>query len=158
MKPLFYSKFPALQNQINISQEINHFRFENVKSLKQFLDSILDNKINHIFVNQTLQETLNFLGLHIHHARGDGHCILHSWAISTGLLIEDLIATIVQDYLNNTDLYSLFGITTHELESYLSLQKYTSSTVDFIYLFYARHLTVQHIFFRLIPMVSPIFS
>ena len=132
VKPFFYSKFPALQHQVSISEEINNFRFENVKSLKQFLDSLLDNKMNYVFVNQTLQETIDCLGLQIHHARGDGHCILHSWAISTGLLIEDLIATIVQDYLSNTDLYSLFGITIQELESYLSFQKYTSNTVDSI--------------------------
>lgn len=130
VKPLFYSKFPVLQNKVAIRQQLK--KFENVESLKQFLDSILDTKMTHVFVNQTLQETIGSLGLHIHHTRGDGHCILHSWAISTGLLMEELIATIVQDYLNNADLYSLFGITSHELELYLSLQKYTSNTVDSI--------------------------
>ena len=132
VKPYFCLKFPELQNIFSARQKITNPLFENINCLKQFLDSVLDNKTNYVFLNQTLQETLNCLGLHIHKARGDGHCILHSWAIATGLSIEDLIATIVQDYLNNAELYSLFDITNHELESYLSLQKYTSNTVDSI--------------------------
>ena len=60
------------------------------------------NQLAHIIPHQSLAKTVESFDLRKISARGDGHCILHSWEINSGILQSEIKENLIQEYHSAT--------------------------------------------------------
>jgi hypothetical protein len=123
-----------LASDSNISSFENTLRkeYSTSKSVREAIDILMSDKSAHIISHQPLENTLASFSLRKIPARGDGHCILHSWEINTGIVQSEIKEKLVVEYLGQPVLYSTYDVSFDELNQYLNLRNYSLNTVDSI--------------------------
>jgi YqaJ-like viral recombinase domain len=111
IKPMF--SFFALKSNISSCPKPSD-KYSSAQSVIEALDLIMNDKLAHIIPHQTLNKTVESLNLRKIPARGDGHCILHSWEINTGILQSEIKDKLLQEYLAQPLLHSTFDVNLDE--------------------------------------------
>ncbi len=124
--------FFTSDNDISSCPKLLITKFISAQSVREALDLIMADQLAHIIPHQSLAKTVESFDLQKISARGDGHCILHSWEISTGILQSEIKEKLIQEYLAQPLLYSAFDVNVEELKLYLDLKNYSLNTVDAI--------------------------
>ena len=115
IKPRF--SFLASANVLNSLKK----QYDSVKCVKNDLDFLMAGKLSHIIPLQSIAKTVESFSLRKVSARGDGHCILHSFEINTGIQQNEIKDKLVEEYLGQPQLYSNFNVTLEELNLYINL-------------------------------------
>src|SRR5271156_652440 len=106
--------------------------YSSSRSVREAINIIMCDKLAHTISHQSLENTLASFSLRKIPARGDGHCILHSWEINTGIVQSEIKEKLVVEYLGEPLLYSTYDVSFDELNQYLNLRNYSLNTVDSI--------------------------
>ena len=88
---------------------------------------------DHIVCNWTLmsQSKTSFIStrLKVCSVRGDGHCLLYSWAAATANTLQQVKRLLLNEYHANAQTYSNAGIDANELRRYVSSRSYRLDAV-----------------------------
>jgi hypothetical protein len=101
-----------------------------VSSTCQFVKSVLSDNQLQVDINIPVKDFLRQHGLKIRSAPGNGHCLLHSWAIATQSCVEDIKQIILNEFTTNAATYVNAGIDGNQLLEYLNKNSYQLDAVD----------------------------
>ena len=107
---------------IDISADTSNF----VPSVVQLCNTRQD----FISRNISVQSFLHTNNLTVKYASSDGHCMIHAWLITTGMLMTNIHQCIIDEYLLNRNIYESFGVSEDDLQHYLAFKDYRLHSVD----------------------------
>ena len=93
------------------------------------LNVIMGDKVQITFP-VSVDDLLLQVHLRVVNAQPDGHCLMHSWQITTGTDIAHIKIALLFEYLANIAEYIPAGIELQELERYIADNKYDLPSVD----------------------------
>ena len=83
-----------------------------------------------ITIDADVETYLRMHKMHVIPASPDGHCLIHSWSIYTGMPIHEIKDIIRTEFYDHSDDYTPFGITQEQLNSYLNDNQYNLNSSD----------------------------
>jgi len=152
-----FKNYPHSENDKSTQKIKNVIKVENKKNITTSKQLSFANVTNittqnlptHVpqFVNRTPTELLNIdqlniilhvdvsLYLRINNlsvvpAQSDGHCLMHSWSITTGISMLEIQDIIANEFILHTAFYTTFGISEQDLALYLSSRQHSLQSVD----------------------------
>jgi len=135
--------------------------YNNYDSLASHFDELMGTRTQLLLSLET-SDFLSQLQLSKHNSPPDGHCLLHTWEVSTGTHIEIIKQSILEEFLNRRQFYESSLVTQVELEFYIKDNKYDLQSVDAVVniLSNAFKVTVfiihnSHLFQTTVTKISP---
>jgi len=102
----------------------------NVTRVCTYLDEALGTMMQMVLPKMSVEEFMVGNNLRERHARGDGYCLLYSWAEATNVSFDTIKTTIVNELTVNSARYLDGAIDPAEIMDYLETGNYTMEAVD----------------------------
>jgi len=116
---------PPLKRQRTATRHI-----QRVSTACEFLHSAFSTQRIHMDLDIPVTDFLRQFNLQIRRAPGNGHCLLHSWAMSTNTSIQLVKQQLLTEFTTHQSRYAKAAINIDQINRYLQSHTYTLDAVD----------------------------